>query len=92
MLSPGKRLVLSHKELFQHFKFCCCLFKNNTIPKLVVPQVVCKQYRNFDIPKELKGLTRYLENAYKQDEFRYTCPKDSEILIAYQSVAKYLNK
>lgn len=56
------------------------------------PQVVCKQYRDFAIPTELKGLTRYLNNAYKQDEFRYTCPNDSEILIAYQSVAKYLNK
>ncbi|TNN70745.1 Chloride intracellular channel protein 4 [Liparis tanakae] len=64
----------------------------NLLPKLNIVKVVCKQYRNFDIPKELKGLTRYLDNAYKQDEFRYTCPKDSEILIAYQSVAKYLNK
>lgn len=56
------------------------------------PQVVCKKYRNFDIPAELKGLTRYLNNAYEQDEFRYTCPNDSEILGAYQSVAKYLNQ
>lgn len=54
--------------------------------------MVCKQYRNFAIPAELKGLTRYLDNAYKQDEFRYTCPNDSEILIAYASVAKYLSK
>ncbi|XP_071321581.1 chloride intracellular channel protein 3 [Trachinotus anak] len=64
----------------------------NLLPKLNIVKVVCKQYRDFDIPTELKGLTRYLENAYKQDEFRYTCPNDSEILIAYQSVAKYLNK
>ncbi|XP_034402556.1 chloride intracellular channel protein 3 [Cyclopterus lumpus] len=64
----------------------------NLLPKLNIVKVVCKQYRNFAIPRELKGLTRYLDNAYKQDEFRYTCPKDSEILIAYQSVAKYLNK
>lgn len=54
--------------------------------------MVCKQYRDFGIPKELKGLTRYLNNAYKQDEFRHTCPKDSEILLAYQPVARYLNK
>lgn len=54
--------------------------------------MVCKKYRDFEIPAALKGLKRYLDNAYKQDEFRYTCPNDSEILIAYQSVAKYLNK
>ncbi|KAF0031357.1 hypothetical protein F2P81_015912 [Scophthalmus maximus] len=60
----------------------------NLLPKLNIVKVVCKKYRNFDIPKELKGLSRYLDKAYKQDEFRYTCPNDSEILFAYQSVAK----
>nr|XP_020465514.1 chloride intracellular channel protein 4-like [Monopterus albus] len=64
----------------------------NLLPKLNIVKVVCKEYRNFSIPAELKGLTRYLNNAYKQDEFRHTCPKDSEILIAYEPVAKYLNK
>ncbi|KAL7376655.1 hypothetical protein ABVT39_012760 [Epinephelus coioides] len=64
----------------------------NLLPKLNIVKVVCKKYRDFDIPTELKGLTRYLDNAYKQDEFRYTCPNDSEILIAYHAVAKYLNK
>ncbi|XP_029300763.1 chloride intracellular channel protein 3 [Cottoperca gobio] len=64
----------------------------NLLPKLNIVKVVCKKYRDFAIPKELKGLTRYLDNAYKQDQFRYTCPNESEILIAYHSVAKYLNK
>lgn len=64
----------------------------NLLPKLNIVKVVCKEYRDFAIPKALKSLTRYLENAYKRDEFRYTCPNDSEILYAYQSVAKYLNK
>ncbi|XP_019964207.1 chloride intracellular channel protein 3 [Paralichthys olivaceus] len=64
----------------------------NLLPKLNIVKVVCKEYRDFAIPKALKSLTRYLDNAYKQDEFRYTCPKDSEILYAYESVAKYLNK
>ena len=54
--------------------------------------MVCKKYRDFDIPEALIGLTRYLKKAYEQDEFRYTCPNDSEILLAYHSVAKYLNK
>lgn len=64
----------------------------NLLPKLNIVKVVCKEYRNFDIPTQLKGLTRYLENVYKRDEFRYTCPNDSEILLAYKTVAKYLNK
>ncbi|XP_013859354.1 chloride intracellular channel protein 3 [Austrofundulus limnaeus] len=64
----------------------------NLLPKLNIVKVVCKEYRNFDMPRELKGLSRYLDNAYKQDVFRYTCPNDSEILIAYKSVAKYLTK
>ncbi|XP_024918620.1 chloride intracellular channel protein 3 isoform X2 [Cynoglossus semilaevis] len=63
----------------------------NLLPKLHIVKVVCMEYRKFDIPPQLKGLTRYLTNAYKQDEFRYTCPRDSEILLAYRSVAKYLN-
>lgn len=64
----------------------------NLLPKLNIVKVVCKKYRNFDIPSELKFLTRYLKNAYGQDEFRYTCPNDEEILLAYHSVAQYLNK
>lgn len=64
----------------------------NLLPKLNIVQVVCKKYRGFTIPKELKGLTRYLENSYEQDQFRYTCPNDSEILCAYRSVAKYLKR
>lgn len=55
-------------------------------------QVVCRKYRDFGIPAALTGLTKYLENAYKRDEFRHTCPNDAEILLAYHSVAKYLNK
>ncbi|XP_049593910.1 chloride intracellular channel protein 3 [Syngnathus scovelli] len=64
----------------------------NLLPKLNIVKVVCKMYRDFDIPAELKGLKRYLDNAYRREEFRMSCPKDVEILIAYQSVAKYLNK
>uniref|UniRef100_A0A1A8IC73 Chloride intracellular channel protein 2 n=1 Tax=Nothobranchius kuhntae TaxID=321403 RepID=A0A1A8IC73_NOTKU len=64
----------------------------NLLPKLNIVKVVCKEYRNFDIPPQLKGLTQYLENAYKRDEFRHTCPKNEEILIAYKTVAKYLTK
>ncbi|XP_062411053.1 chloride intracellular channel protein 3 [Sardina pilchardus] len=64
----------------------------NLLPKLHIVKVVCKKYRSFQIPKALAGLTRYLAKANEQDEFRYTCPNDAEILWAYHSVAKYLNK
>uniref|UniRef100_A0A4W5M969 Chloride intracellular channel protein 2 n=1 Tax=Hucho hucho TaxID=62062 RepID=A0A4W5M969_9TELE len=64
----------------------------NLLPKLNIVKVVCRKYRDFEIPVALTGLTRYLTKANQQDEFRYTCPKDSEILLAYHSVAKYLNK
>ncbi|XP_062867577.1 chloride intracellular channel protein 3 [Trichomycterus rosablanca] len=64
----------------------------NLLPKIHIVKVVCKKYRNFTIPNALTALTRYLEKTYQQDEFRYTCPNDAEILLAYYSVAKYLNK
>ncbi|KAK7143288.1 hypothetical protein R3I93_014445 [Phoxinus phoxinus] len=64
----------------------------NLLPKLHIVKVVCKKYRGFEIPRELKGLTKYLDKAYKEDVFHLTCPKDNEILLAYHSVAKYLNK
>uniref|UniRef100_A0A8C7HLW8 Chloride intracellular channel 3 n=1 Tax=Oncorhynchus kisutch TaxID=8019 RepID=A0A8C7HLW8_ONCKI len=63
----------------------------NLMPKLNIVKVVCRKYCDFEIPVALTGLTRYLTKAYQQDEFRYTRPKDSGILLAYHSVAKYLN-
>ena len=35
-------------------------------------QVVAKKYRNFDIPKGMAGIWRYLTNAYSRDEFTNT--------------------
>jgi len=55
-------------------------------------QVVAKKYRNFEIPKEMTGIWRYLSNAYSRDEFTNTCPGDKEIEIAYSDVAKRLTK
>uniref|UniRef100_UPI0037E7A83A chloride intracellular channel protein 3 n=1 Tax=Semicossyphus pulcher TaxID=241346 RepID=UPI0037E7A83A len=71
---------------------CLTLADCNLLPKLNIVKVVCKHYRDFAIPTELKGLTRYLTNAYKREEFFYTCPPDSEIINAYHSVAVYLNR
>ncbi|XP_029941440.1 chloride intracellular channel protein 3 [Salarias fasciatus] len=64
----------------------------NLLPKLNIVKVICREYRAFTIPSELKGLTRYLECAYKQDQFRYTCPRDQEIIDAYRGVAKPVRK
>ncbi|NP_001188118.1 chloride intracellular channel protein 3 [Ictalurus punctatus] len=64
----------------------------NLLPKLHIVKIVCRKYRDFGIPAALTGLTKYLEKSYQRDEFRYTCPNDAEILLAYHSVAKYLNK
>lgn len=54
--------------------------------------MVAKKYRNFEIPKEMTGVWRYLTNAYSRDEFTNTCPGDKEIEIAYSDVAKRLTK
>ncbi|XP_020376008.2 chloride intracellular channel protein 4-like [Rhincodon typus] len=64
----------------------------NLLPKLHIVKVVAKKYRNFDIPKSMMGIWRYLQNAYTRDEFTNTCPGDKEIEIAYGDVAKRLSK
>lgn len=55
-------------------------------------QVVAKRYRNYEIPAELRGVWRYIQNAYRRDEFTNTCAADAEIELAYQDVAKRLSK
>ncbi|XP_007442172.2 chloride intracellular channel protein 4, partial [Python bivittatus] len=64
----------------------------NLLPKLHIVKIVAKKYRNFDIPKTMTGIWRYLKNAYSRDEFTNTCPGDKEIEIAYSDVAKRLTK
>ncbi|KAK2086547.1 Chloride intracellular channel protein 4 [Saguinus oedipus] len=64
----------------------------NLLPKLRIVKVVAKKYRNFDIPKEMTGIWRYLTNAYSRDEFTNTCPSDKEVEIAYSDVAKRLTR
>ncbi|CAN9504973.1 unnamed protein product [Ophioblennius macclurei] len=64
----------------------------NLLPKLHIVKVICEYYREFTITTGLTGLTRYLENAYKVDEFHYTCPRSQEIIDAYHGVAKHVRK
>ncbi|KFO54739.1 Chloride intracellular channel protein 3, partial [Corvus brachyrhynchos] len=58
----------------------------NLLPKLNIVQVVCQHYRRFGIPKDLRGVWRYLSSASETKEFKYTCPKSQEIIQAYRSV------
>ncbi|XP_059354264.1 chloride intracellular channel protein 5-like isoform X1 [Carassius carassius] len=64
----------------------------NLLPKLHIVKVVGKKYRNYDIPNDLTGVWRYLNNAYEQEEFTNTCAADNEIELAYKDVAKRLTK
>ncbi|XP_063040548.1 chloride intracellular channel protein 5a [Engraulis encrasicolus] len=64
----------------------------NLLPKLHVVKVVSKKFRNFDIPKQLTGVWRYLKNAYARDEFVNTCAADKEIEMAYEDVARRVAK
>ncbi|XP_029475795.1 chloride intracellular channel protein 4 [Rhinatrema bivittatum] len=64
----------------------------NLLPKLHIVKVVVKKYRDFEIPKDMTGIWRYLSNAYSRDEFTSTCPGEKEIEIAYADVAKRLSK
>ncbi|XP_069505148.1 chloride intracellular channel protein 2 [Ambystoma mexicanum] len=63
----------------------------NLLPKLHIIKIAAKKYRNFDIPPELTGVWRYLNNAYARDEFSHTCPADEEIERTYFSVAKKMS-
>ncbi|NWY61590.1 CLIC3 protein, partial [Chionis minor] len=60
----------------------------NLLPKLNIVQVVCQHYRHFGIPKDLRGVWRYLNSASETKEFKYTCPNSEEIIQAYRSVVR----
>ena len=52
----------------------------NVLPKLQHIRVASKAFKDFDIPAGMKGLWRYLGNAYQNDTFKKTCPSDQEIV------------
>ncbi|NXX80282.1 CLIC3 protein, partial [Urocolius indicus] len=60
----------------------------NLLPKLNIVQVVCQRLRRLGIPRELRGVWRYLGSAGETKEFKYTCPSVEEIVQAYQAVAR----
>ena len=55
------------------------------LPKLQHIRVIAKAFKNFDIPATMKGLWRYLRNAYDSQVFTLTCPSDQEIVYHWQS-------
>ncbi|KAM4695888.1 chloride intracellular channel protein 3 [Rhinophrynus dorsalis] len=58
------------------------------LPKLHIINTVCREYRRFEIPKDLMGITRYMRNAEELNVFKYTCPNAGEILQFYKPVVK----
>ncbi|KAJ7308103.1 hypothetical protein JRQ81_008610 [Phrynocephalus forsythii] len=60
------------------------------LPKLNIANVVLQHYRQSGIPKELRGVWRYLDSAAEVKEFKYTCPNKEEILQAYRNVVRPL--
>uniref|UniRef100_A0A8V0YJY3 Chloride intracellular channel protein n=1 Tax=Gallus gallus TaxID=9031 RepID=A0A8V0YJY3_CHICK len=60
----------------------------NLLPKLHIIKIAAKKYRDFEIPADMTGVWRYLNNAYACDEFSHTCPADEEIVHTYASVAR----
>uniref|UniRef100_A0A8C4R551 Chloride intracellular channel protein n=1 Tax=Eptatretus burgeri TaxID=7764 RepID=A0A8C4R551_EPTBU len=79
---PSTRRYLDGEEL--------TLADCNLLPKLHIVKVVCRKFRGFNIPEELTGVWRYLQNAYKREEFANTCPSEREIELAYETVARPL--
>ncbi|XP_077165352.1 chloride intracellular channel protein 2 [Paroedura picta] len=63
----------------------------NLLPKLNIIKIAAKTYRNFEIPRKMTAVWRYLQNAYTRDEFSDTCPADEEIERTYSNVAKKMS-
>ncbi|KAL1765962.1 chloride intracellular channel protein 4 [Sigmodon hispidus] len=89
------------ENILEDIKFCICRFLDgnemiladcNLLHKLHIVKEVAKKYQNFDIPKGMTGIWRYLTNAYSRDEFTNTCPSDKEVEITYSDVTKRLTK
>lgn len=73
LLSTGGRYLCSD-DLPTHLD---CIM----LPKLQHVRVVAAALRRFQIPAELRGLWRYLDQAaYQSDLFFKTCPSDDEIV------------
>lgn len=50
------------------------------LPKLQHIRVAGESIKKFKIPARFKSLWKYIDNAYKTDEFQKSCPPDREII------------
>ena len=72
-----------------NFAFMCCDQITHLdcllLPKLQHIRVAAHAYRDFEIPRDLKYLWRYLQNAYGSEIFQKSCPSDQEIVYHWAS-------
>ena len=65
----------------------------SVLPKLRHVQVAGKHFRDFNIPEQCNALIEYIRHGEATDEFKQTCPKDSEIIHGWsQHGVTVLNK
>ncbi|KAK3098134.1 hypothetical protein FSP39_016493 [Pinctada imbricata] len=57
------------------------------LPKLQHIRIAGKHYRNFDIPREMQFIWRYLDNGYNSEAFSFTMPTDQDIVQQYEQIA-----
>lgn len=61
-----------------------CCFDCELMPRLQHIRVAAKYFVDFDIPKELTSLWRYMYNMYQLDAFTQSCPADQDIINHYK--------
>ncbi|KAF5287462.1 hypothetical protein FQA39_LY04090 [Lamprigera yunnana] len=61
-----------------------CCFDCELMPRLQHIRVAAKYFVDFDIPKDLVSLWRYMYNMYQLDAFTQSCPADQDIINHYK--------
>ncbi|KFB37848.1 AGAP000943-PA-like protein [Anopheles sinensis] len=61
-----------------------CCFDCELMPRLQHIRVAGKYFVDFDIPKHLTALWRYMYHMYQLDAFTQSCPADQDIINHYK--------
>ncbi|GLH13958.1 Uncharacterized protein GBIM_18426 [Gryllus bimaculatus] len=61
-----------------------CCFDCELMPRLQHIRVAGKYFVDFEIPKELSALWRYMYHMYQLDAFTQSCPADQDIINHYK--------
>lgn len=61
-----------------------CCFDCELMPRLQHIRVAAKYFVDFDIPKDLTALWRYMYHMYQLDAFTQSCPADQDIINHYK--------